>query len=66
MDGAIVHEPTLAEPVLVSPGEEMEQEYHLPSPPAPPNAASKAAPKTRSALKKVDGQPAVYYDRPIR
>jgi hypothetical protein len=69
-DGAILHAPTPAAPELISPGEEVDgeavdEDTMPPSPPAQPDASTTPR-KTRSALKKVDGRPAVYYNRPIR
>jgi hypothetical protein len=69
-DDAILHGPTPAAPELLPPGqetdgEEVDDDSMPPAPPARPGA-SHAAPKTRSALKKVDGRPAAYYNRPIR
>jgi hypothetical protein len=67
IDGAILHGPTLAEPELVGPREEIDIDDAAPLPPPRPDAAkSKSTTPTRSALKKIDGQPAVYYNRPTR
>lgn len=64
-EGAILHGPTLAEPPTLTPPQDGRGVSPPDDPPTPPEFPGPAgAPKSRSALKKIDGRPAVYYRRP--
>jgi hypothetical protein len=70
-DGQIINGPTMhgplrptpAEPEPMAPDEDMNAPETPPAPPVFPGPMTGSTPKTRSALKKVDGRPAVYYAR---
>lgn len=66
--GTVSEGPTLAEPIPTAPPEAFEDADEAPVPPQLPGPTTRnATPKTRSALKKIDGQPAVYYSgRPLQ
>jgi hypothetical protein len=55
--------PTLAEPIPMPPEEEAVGSESPEPPPSTLPGPQAGIPKTRSALKKVDGRPAVYYNR---
>lgn len=67
-EGTVFKGPTLAEPAPSVPPEVIDEGDEAPAPPQLPGPTTRnVSPKTRSALKKVDGRPAVYYSgRPVQ
>jgi hypothetical protein len=66
IEGPAYHMPTPAAPPSSGEGEEVAPMDSAPMPPEFPSPARNVNPKTRSALKKIDGRPAVYYNRPYK
>jgi hypothetical protein len=64
LEGPAMQVPTPATPRPMAPQQNMESPDLPPTPPNLPSPTTyNGAPRTRSALKKVDGRPAVYYGR---